>query len=611
MADESKNTNPAQAGDQSGQNPEVAPTPATDQSPEQVPIERKYVDGIDDPGAPEQFRDAMLRGYDPTLDPGSPDFDLEKYERMAATVGGPIAEVIGLWQDLLRPFREQGQAIADSPSLKAVQEFTAKMAASMEKVTAAAKRFSSIQTSDGYQNLIQALQELALESPELQLINEIYELKPYLEEELKKPEYNGLSFADFLDSAEKDGDGFLMNGLFIRALEAAREAQIINSQKAGREERRKAREKAIEAGALMTLRHSVLPFFSGADLQDAFNPSRIVKMGEPARKDEMIDRETGQFIVSDDDIVELKAGEIPLRPMALLSTIIANSVENFRDDFIKYIVADGTFKFYVKGVLDSIGVDPRTINDQRLDEQRKTAGARYLESLFKPLLPFLGTTPDGSRYAVLNYYGYDASTDTMRISTPYLYQLWHKVQKEYEGRQINRQARIDEGKRPLKKDLKPLEINDLILSTAREDDTTLEIAVYITNTMLAAGKKATRSEFTLRKLIKDCERLREELAEVEAIPDGATTKNTKDGTEKKINKTSYYNTRLRKIGSACNMILDPNKMTTLNLFQDVRFYLQKNEQSRVTAIKSISDSPTKSMIKTGKLIVEYARFSTQ
>lgn len=436
----------------------------------------------------------------------------------------------------------------------------------------------------------------------LEFMAEIDELRPFLEEELKKPEYDGRTLDDLLAGTEEDiTDAAFEDTLLMQAITAARAAKeahaVIDAQNAGRQLRRQLKENAKKHGAVMELRGEILPVFSSEILWDAFSPGRISKMGELCR--DAIDAETGRLETGNlkqGAIIPINALDISFKALMLLNSITANSVENYR----QYFIQDGAITFYVKGVLDDLGVDPRIRNDMQLNFDRKTAGVLYLEKQLEPLLSLIGTAPDGSRYSILSYDGYNVDSDTMTIRTPYLFRLWKDTQVKYSIRKQARELRISEGKKPLKKDLKPLEVNSLFKTLAyKEDDAVLEIAVYITNILLKAGKGAHKTEISFKTLIKNCPRLQERLSELEALPN---TEKLPDG--KRRNNVARYNTELRKIAKAYNLIMDTDKCEALNHFQFVKFTPTKEDGGSRKLIP-----PTKSTLD-GKIYIEWSRIST-
>lgn len=465
---------------------------------------------------------------------------------------------------------EYGKIIAAamrSPAMEAMQNMVITMQTNLERVTRTFQSMQDTFDASRWDSTRQMLEEIkAASSAMLSWTQEREELLPYLEEELKKPQYGGKTLEDLLNETGADSDGLPPTDsllvLAITAACAARDARqtVIDAQNKGREQRRKAKEAAQKSGAIMDLRNGIMPIFSERGLWDAFSPNKISRMGKLS--DDVMDKTTGRIYddeLESGDILPMNAAEISYKALMLLSAIKANSVENFRETFVR----DGAITFYVKGVLDRIDINPRQHDDmQQITLDRKTAGALYLEKQFEPLLNLIGSTPNGSRYAVFNYYGYDVENDTMTIRTPYLFQLWIATQRAHSVRLTNRERRIADGKNPLKKDLKPLELNTLFTAGAyKEDDAVLEIAAYITNVMLNAGRGAHTTKISYRTIIKNCSRLREKLDEIEALP---TKQKLENG--KIRNNAARYNVELRKIAKAFKLIMNPNKCSALQFF---------------------------------------------
>lgn len=462
-----------------------------------------------------------------------------------------------------------------------------------------------------YGVMLDELTELLKSNPKFALFNEMQgDLAPYIEEELKKPQYNGKTIEELIDEAEETDDGlFSKESLLMQAVTAARAAKeqddTIAAQNAGRALRRQTRENAEGKGAIMELRNDgTLPVFSEKTLWNAFAPGRISQMGKLAP--DAINKKTGRvekIKLEEGDILPLTAANISYKAFMLLNAITANSVENYRE----YLVSGGAIRFYVKGVLDQLEVDarihgdpqqieldPQQIELDRYTRNRKTAGALYLEEQLKPLLLFVGTTPDGSRYSVLNYEGYDIESDTMTIRSPYLFQLWKATQTAFAERKKGKEQRIADGKKPLKADLKPLELNTLFKRSAyKEDDTVLEIATFITNVLLNAGKGAHKTKIKYRTLINNCPRLRERLVEIENQP--------KEADGKKINKTAHYNSALRKIARAYTLIMTPDKCDALKHFEFIEFSPTKEKGGRREFVP-----PTKSTLD-GEIYINWRR----
>lgn len=224
------------------------------------PDDRQHVIRIDPPE------------YDPTLDPDSPEFDPEKWKAAtaaaseslkqtlqqtqtaiaaamrpamdAANVGRAIAESMDRirqpYIDAIQTIADRNRAIAEamrSPAIDAIQQSVSAMQESLGRISAAiAPTITGMQNyfnSDAWQNIRETLEQIAAVAPAwLELADEITELTPYLEAELQKPEYEGMSIDDLFDTAETDDDGNpLETSLFIQALNAARAARDADTER--------------------------------------------------------------------------------------------------------------------------------------------------------------------------------------------------------------------------------------------------------------------------------------------------------------------------------------------------------------------------------------------
>lgn len=451
------------------------------------------------------------------------------------------------------------------------------------------------------------------------LYDELVELEPFIEEELQKKNtsflqyFENYTFGELLE-LQKDPESE-----FSKLLELARKTKLLNEyltpQQAGRAARLDSRKKAEEVNAIMSMGNYTI--FSSNELWNAFAPGRIVKMGTLDRN--FINEETGEVIKqnSTDDLIktgefeEPKALDIPYRTFMLITTIMQNSV----GDVKKELIQDGKITFYVKGIIEKFAADPRGLISEELKEDlqsqqltldRKTAGVLYLEDQFKPLQELIGITPNGSRYSVFNYVGYDAETDTMTITSPYIYQLWKTTQELYFKRRRNlTTAKNNTSKAPEKDDIKPLEINYLFKgATYHEDPITLEIAVYITNTILLAGYKGKpkTTEINYTTLINKCPRLRERLADIES------KRGTLTDTGKPVNVTALYNLEFKKIKRAFDLIQDPDKCDFLKEYKIIKLEPEKEEKDKKKTKKNYIEflPPTKSLID-GKMIIRWKK----
>lgn len=446
--------------------------------------------------------------------------------------------------------------------------------------------------TERYTSLLTTLRDIAKSNAALfDLASELQQLEPLMRAELDAAG-EAVPLTEIYETGIDTRTGAVIPGSRLESLiAAARTAAAIKAQQAGRNQRRQLKADALKGGAIMSFQGENLVSFSARDLWGAFAPGRIAKIGKLPQDE--IDDETGEVIkrtLEEGELIPVKAADVSYKAFILLNTILANSVENYRERFFE----DGAITFYVKGVIDALDIDPRILEDRVSRTGRKTAGALYLESRFTPLLLLIGMTPEGSRYSVLSYDGYDINTDTMTIRSPYLYQLWRRTQVAFAQRKAAKQERIDAGKKPLKKDLVPLEVNELFKFHAlKEDETALEIATYITNKLLEAGKGAHKTEINFKTIIKNCPRLREKLEAIEAAPA------QKDG--KRINKTARYNSELRKIARAYNIIMDPNKCDATRYYTFDEFTPTK-ENKKAGRLEFIP--PTKSTLK-GKITIKW------
>lgn len=464
--------------------------------------------------------------------------------------------------------------------------------------------------------------------PVYELKKELDKIEPYLKKELQKPdyeealifmrqalndpEYNELLIEDVIDYEFPTIAALLQamaepeppkDSLTFKALTAARSAAEADAKRQqSRIARKEAKRNAEDSGAVMQLQGGIIPYFSDNLLWDAFAPSRIHKIGTLSRS--YIDGETGlvkKTKFEPGEIEDLQAGEISLKAMSLLSAVVKNTTSNIREYFIK----GGKIEFYVKGVLQAFTDDPRTLYDDQLNLDKKTAGVLYLENLLKPLLEYVGEIPHPgglcSHYTVFSYYGYDALKDTMLIETPYLRELWKMTQAAFFERQKHIVEARANDKKPAKIDHKPLEVNEYFKGKAfTANEMTLEIAVYITNVMLVAGCKKGETKTTkiaYKTIIDNCPRFKERLTELAARPN---IEIQPDG--KKINNAAAYNTELHKISTAFDMILDADRCSITENIEFVSIQpAKKNKRGKLQIM-----APTKSRLNEN-IVIEWRR----
>lgn len=159
---------------------------------------------------------------DPTLNPESPDFDREKWEEYQRQA-----------RESLREAAERMKATMSATVFSSIDMNTTvkQMQASLQGIVkTAGSAFAAFQEyfqSDEWKKTRETLELIAETAPAwLEFAKEVEELTPYLEAELKKPEYGGRTIDDLLNSAETDDSGSpLETSLFMQALAKARAAR--------------------------------------------------------------------------------------------------------------------------------------------------------------------------------------------------------------------------------------------------------------------------------------------------------------------------------------------------------------------------------------------------
>lgn len=95
----------------------------------------------------------------------------------------------------------------------------------LEKMKETAHVFNEYAAPIDWTEIKTALEDFRNRNPIYQLFGEITgELAPYIEDELKKPEYNGRSIGELFEEAAESGEAFNLT-LFAQAVDAAREAK--------------------------------------------------------------------------------------------------------------------------------------------------------------------------------------------------------------------------------------------------------------------------------------------------------------------------------------------------------------------------------------------------
>ena len=196
------------------------------------------------------------------------------------------------------------------------------------------------------------------------------------------------------------------------------------------QEKASPRSAAIEKGALMTIGGRIASY-STDDLKDALNAYSIYRLPSSVDRKQAFD-DTGKLnaLMLQDKPLE---GLTQIHTAFLMAVVQAVSLAQIDD-------GDNTISFYLPAICRDLKIDPRTYSNKR------RAGQDYADMRFNAVLemitpfdPLVGRTPDGSFYRVLTFESYDKSSDTMTISTPYLYRLKAIAeQRAAEHPQLNR-----------------------------------------------------------------------------------------------------------------------------------------------------------------------------
>lgn len=442
------------------------------------------------------------------------------------------------------------------------------------------------------------------------LWNEIQELKPYITEELRDPKYRQLSFSDLIGRGtlgellemSRDSDSELAQILdAARASKAAENTVLTRVFKMQEEKSRRQtkRENARKSGAVMSVKNEALLFFSDPLFQDAFNPQKIdIMAGLESEND--IEAETGKIkdrAIERKEQLRASAVEIPLSFLSLLAAIGASTV----DDKRKEKIPSNKVTFYVDGVLNQIAPDKRAIYGRQIDIFGKDPGEQYIEAQIAALQKYIGKI-GGSRYSIISFESYDSDSDTMTVRMPYLYELLRRTQDKYFK---NKKEIENTPKKNINKALAPPMTNELFkMSAFTVNQTTLQIAVTITNSMLQAGKskgKDKKYSIKFKTLISECPALKETLEELENLPQ---EEKIKSGTT-----SQKYNAELKKIGSAIDLILNPEKCRATEYFK-IKSISPAKRLNNPSAEESIANykfiPPTKTKLEE-MLIIEYER----
>ncbi|WP_298069771.1 hypothetical protein [uncultured Mailhella sp.] len=233
------------------------------------------------------------------------------------------------------------------------------------------------------------------------------------------------------------GDPFTLSNLIGLILADETLAPLIDAEAAskalaklegGEDKKDKAspRSAAIEKGALMTLGGHIASY-STDDLKNALNGFSIMRLPDSVKDPkDVIDEATGKLNML---MLQDKALEgITTIHTAFLMAIVQAVSSTQGDD------TNSTITLYLPAICRELKIDPRTYSNRRRPadadelEQLEIPGFSDMRlnavmDILRPFDPLVGRTPDGSYYRLLTFISYEADSETLTVSTPYLFKL--------------------------------------------------------------------------------------------------------------------------------------------------------------------------------------------
>lgn len=161
------------------------------------------------------------------LDPDSPQFDPALYNKYAAVANENLAADMEKLSEAVK--QAAGDIMQTEQMQNILKTLSEVVAPAIENVK---QTFKTLYESDLLKGFTDTINYIVENSEGLkQRLHEWELLQPYLEEELKKPEYGGKTISDLLESDYKDENGEIIEGsLFEKALNAAKAAMLDSKQ---------------------------------------------------------------------------------------------------------------------------------------------------------------------------------------------------------------------------------------------------------------------------------------------------------------------------------------------------------------------------------------------
>ncbi len=179
---------------------------------------------------------------------------------------------------------------------------------------------------------------------------------------------------------------------------------------------------AIEKGALVSFSNAAFP--TVADLLSAFTRESIYRLPDKTDLKEFDSQgriDPLNFAENEPDMIdEAQTGLFGAMLFAVLATYSQETQEN------------NTVLIYVPKLLEALRIDPRKYSKKRSGDQASMAALRQ-KKMLELLLPFdrwVGRFSDGSYYRFMTIESYNPEDETMRIISPYLFEIVRRNDKQ-------------------------------------------------------------------------------------------------------------------------------------------------------------------------------------
>lgn len=353
--------------------------------------------------------------YNPELDPKNPAFDIDKWRAATFEARQGFIEAMNRAREVFAANLEPVYGTAARAAVVRMQDSLEELIGlTTPMIVGVGKDHIWEGSVDAAKKFIEAMREWMDFSS---IVFEESELTPYLNEELKKPEYEGRTLSELWDEAKDNGR--VENSLFLKAVEAAEAAQAA----AGRRLRT-----AAKAGDILriTQERLALPtepnFLNAVNLHAAGNAyiAQVNMDGLRFDSGKLFFNDSRAREVSEMELQDLKTKEsiesINLPFLQFYYTQLFSQWEKAIQDQAagKSGEIDPITKFYLPDIASARGLP-------------KNAGTASIEAIKKDVAAFhnvVGVLKEGyaspSYYPVLNFEGYDSKTNTLALSSPYL-----------------------------------------------------------------------------------------------------------------------------------------------------------------------------------------------